>query len=123
MTPNEKTKFKLEAQTRHMVDCLKAACEKYGAALECETSKMYAAYSYTEEDPFVKEIIAACGKVGLTPVLAPSGGGSDANNLNANGVKALVLGTGMAKVHTTAEELTVKNLEDTASLVLSLITG
>ena len=35
----------------------------------------------------------------------------------------LVLGTGMSKVHTTQEEITVKNLEDTAALVLALITG
>lgn len=114
---------KLEAQAQHMLSCLKAACEKYGARLEGGLSKSYSAYSYTESDPFVKEVMAACEKAGLVPRLGASGGGSDANNLNANGVKALVLGTGMAKVHTTAEELTVKNLEDTASLVLSLITG
>jgi len=33
-----------------------------------------------------------------------------------------VLGTGMAKVHTTQEEITIKNLEDTAALVLALAT-
>ena len=114
---------KLEAQTRHMVDCLKAACEKYGAALECETSKMYAAYSWTDEDPFVQEIIAACEKVGLTPVLAASGGGSDANIYNGMGYKAVNLGTGMAKVHTTDEEISIKNLEDTAELVLAIMLG
>ena len=48
------------------------------------------------------------------------GGGSDANNFNANGCMAVNLGTGMAKVHTTNEEITVKNLEDTAALVLAL---
>jgi di/tripeptidase len=31
-----------------------------------------------------------------------------------------VLGTGMAKVHTVQEEITVKNLEDTAALVLAI---
>ena len=69
------------------------------------------------------ESVAACEKAGLRAELAASGGGSDANNFNVNGVKSLVLGTGMDKVHTTQEQLTVKNLEDTASLVLSLIVG
>lgn len=42
--------------------------------------------------------------------------------MNAHGIKALVLGVGMSKVHTTQEEISVQNLVDTASLVLSLIT-
>lgn len=111
---------KLEAQGKHMMDCLREACQKFGATLEGGLSKAYEAYSYREDDPFVQAVADACRKAGLTPSLAASGGGSDANNMNANGVKALVLGTGMTKVHTTQEELSVKNLEDTAALVLAL---
>lgn len=113
---------KLEAQAGHMMDCLKAACEKYGAKLEGGLSHSYSAYSYDGEDPFVKEVIAACEKVGLKHKLAASGGGSDANNFNAIGIKAVNLGTGMAKVHTTQEEISIQNLEDTATLVLALAT-
>ena len=113
---------KLEAQGKHMMDCLQAACEKYGATLEGGLTRAYSAYAYGPEDPFVLEVSAACRRAGLEPSLAASGGGSDANNMNLNGVKALVLGTGMAKVHTTQEELTIKNLEDTAALVLALAT-
>lgn len=111
---------KLEAQGKHMMDCLQAACDKYGATLEGGLTRAYSAYSYTEDDPFVQEVMAACRKAGLEPTLAASGGGSDANNMSANGLKALVLGTGMAKVHTTQEEITAKNLEDTAALVLAM---
>lgn len=111
---------KLEAQGQHMLDCLNAACEKFGATLEGGLTKAYSAYSYGEDDPFVQEIMDACRRAGLEPSLAASGGGSDANNMNANGLKAVVLGTGMAKVHTTQEELTVQNLEGTAALVLAM---
>lgn len=111
---------KLEAQGRHMMDCLQAACDKYGAALEGGLTKSYSAYSYPEDDPFVQEVMDACRRAGLEPSLAASGGGSDANNMSANGLKALVLGTGMTKVHTVQEEITVKNLEDTAALVLAM---
>ena len=113
---------KLEAQGKHMMDCLKNACEKYGATFEGGLSKVYSAYSYTEEDPFVQQVAEACRKAGLEPSFAASGGGSDANNMNFHGIKALVLGTGMDKVHTTQERITVKNLEDTAALVLALAT-
>ena len=113
---------KLEAQVRHMVECLENACRKYGATLESKLEKAYNAYAYTEDDAFVQEIIAACRKVGVEPSFASSGGGSDANNMNHNGVKALVLGTGMEKFHTTAEQISVRNLEDTAALVLAVAT-
>lgn len=113
---------KLEAQGRHMMECLENACRKYGATLEGGLKKSYSAYAYAEDDAFVQEVAAACRKAGLEPSLAASGGGSDANNMNLHGVKALVLGTGMDKVHTTAEQITLRNLEDTASLVLALAT-
>lgn len=113
---------KLEAQVQHMMACLKDACDKYGATLDAKLEKAYSAYAYGNEDPFVQEVMAACKKLGLEPHTEASGGGSDANNFNANGVKAVNLGTGMAKAHTTQEEITVKNLEDTAALVLALAT-
>ena len=113
---------KLEAQAGHMLKCLEDACEKYGATLEGGLTKSYTGYSYAENDPFVEEVVAACKKAGLEPVLAASGGGSDANNMNAGGLQALVLGTGMTKVHTTAEELSIANLEGTAALALALVT-
>ena len=113
---------KLAAQVRHMEDCLRSACRKFGASLELEVTKGYDAYAYGPEDPFVQEVTQACRRAGLQPQIGVSGGGSDANNLNANGIKALVLGTGMSKVHTLQEEIAVKDLEDTAELVLALTT-
>lgn len=114
---------KLEAQGKHMLDCLKEACQRFGATLEGGLTRSYTAYCYQERDPFVQEVCEACRRAGLEPTLAASGGGSDANNLNARGIQALVLGTGMSKVHTVQEELTVQNLEATAALALALITG
>ena len=113
---------KLERQAEHMAQCLRHACEKYGAALDLQMSKAYSPFSIPSEDSFLRAVMAACERVGLTPSLSATGGGSDANNMNAHGIKALVLGVGMSKVHTTQEEISVQNLVDTASLVLSLIT-
>ena len=114
---------KLDRQSGHMVDCLRSACEKYGAKLDVSLTRAYDAFSYGEDDPFVREVVAACHRAGLEPQLDVTGGGSDANNMNAHGIKALVLSTGMAKVHTVEEELEVRNLENTARLVLALVTG
>ena len=43
--------------------------------------------------------------------------------MNRNGIRAVVLGTGMDKVHTTSERITVQNLENTARLCVALMTG
>jgi len=113
---------KLEVQVQHMMDCLKNACQKYGATLESTLTKAYSAYSYTEDNLFIQEVAAACRKIGLEPTFAGSGGGSDANIFNTLGIQAVVLGTGMDKVHTTNEQILVKVLEETAAFVLALAT-
>lgn len=113
---------KLEVQAGHMMDCLRAACEKYGARLEGGLEKAYESYAHSPDDPFVQQVAEAWRRAGAEPVLTSSGGGSDANHLNANGVKAVVVGTGMSKVHTVEEEITVQNLERTAALALALMT-
>ena len=51
-----------------------------------------------------------------------TGGGSDAHVFNLHGIQALILSTGMDNVHTVREQLTLKNLEDTARWALALAT-
>lgn len=112
---------KLEEQARHMEDCLRDACRKYDATLELERTKVYAAFCHDENDPFVQRVVRAMTAAGVKAQCKPTGGGSDANNMSQNGLMALVVGTGMDKVHTTAEQICVTDLEDTARMVLELI--
>lgn len=112
---------KLNAQADHMKTCMEEACKKYGATLELDLETAYLSYTIAAEDPLVKKVEDACGKIGVSMKIGASGGGSDANIMNHNGLKAVVLGTGMDKVHTTAEQITVQNLNDTAHLCLALM--
>lgn len=114
---------KLKAQGEHMRKCLEDACARHGAKLEFELETSYLSYSFREDDELVREVSDACGRIGVKPSFVASGGGSDANVMNHNGIAAVVLGTGMDKVHTTAEYITVENLENTARLCLALMTG
>lgn len=112
---------KLAAQTLHMTQCIDSACKKYGGKFEGKVFEMYQPYKKADSDSFVQEVMAACEKAGLKGETASTGGGSDANNMNQNGISALVLGTGMANVHTVNEYITVENLENTTRLVLELM--
>ena len=55
------------------------------------------------------------GKTGST------GGGSDTNILNKNGVKAVNLGIGMKKAHTLEEYIAIEDLLNSAVMVSELI--
>jgi tripeptide aminopeptidase len=112
---------KLAAQTLHMTQCIDSACKKYGGKFEGKVFEMYQPYKKADSDSFVQEVMAACEKAGLKGEIASTGGGSDANNMNQNGISALVLGTGMSNVHTVNEYITVENLENTTRLVLELM--
>lgn len=112
---------KLAAQKAHMVKCIEDACAKFGGSWEGAVNDSYYAYHVESDDEWMAHIVKACETIGLPVVIKASGGGSDANNMNRNGIKALVLGTGMTKVHSVNEEITIKNLEDTTRLCLQLI--
>lgn len=113
---------KLKKQEKHMLACLRSACDRFGAQLDYTADTTYLSYDFPEEDPFVQAICDACRSIGRQPSFEASGGGSDANIMNHNGIKAVVLATGMEKVHTIDEQISVRNLEDTAALCLALMT-
>lgn len=114
---------KLKAQSDHMVACFEDATKAFGATVEIEVSRMYSAFSIDENAEIVNMAKAACQRTGLTPFTASSGGGSDTNIFNANGLMAINLGIGEKKPHTLEEHLHIKDLVATSHLVLELIKG
>jgi len=112
---------KLKAQAEHMKNCMLDACRKFGARLDIELDTAYVSYKISDDDGLVTLVSDACRKIGVNPAVEASGGGSDANVMNLGGIKAVVLATGMDKVHTTSEQITLKNLRDCAALCLELM--
>lgn len=115
---NEK---KLEAQVQAMVGALKKAAERRGATVEISVERSYSAFRLTEEDSIVRRAMAAAKTLGLTPILMPSGGGSDANIFNAQGIATINISTGMEKVHTTEECIAVANMVKCAEFLLAIL--
>ena len=50
-----------------------------------------------------------------------TGGGSDTNILNANGISAVNLAVGMRLAHTLEENISIEDLEKSAKLVLEIV--
>ena len=112
---------KLNAHKDHLIDCMEKACDAFGAKLDYTAETSYISYFVPENDPLITLIADCCGKIGAKVVVKPTGGGSDANFFNANGLHAVVIGTGMTDVHGVNESITVKNLVDCAKLTLEMI--
>lgn len=112
---------KLAAQVEHMVKCCEDAAEKFNGSVEVDIEHAYSAFLVEEDHMIIDKAKEACANLDFETTIVPSGGGSDTNILNANGISALNLGVGMSKVHTTEEYLAIKDLEDAGKLVLELI--
>lgn len=113
---------KLNFYTEKMIDELKKACNKFGAKLEHSCSAVYNSYKIDENDEFVIFVEEKCKEMEITSITKEyTGGGSDANIFNENGIKTLNISTGMEKEHTCSERISIKNLELLTELVLKLM--
>lgn len=112
---------KLEELTSRLNDTFRTAVMEYGADCEIAVERMYPAFRLSEEDLVVRLAVKAAEKVGCQPRLVKSGGGSDANILNARTVPVANLGMGMRNPHTAHEHIFVSDLVKTAEWVLAIV--
>ncbi len=101
---------KLEAQTKHMLECLRAGAEELKATVEPEVERAYQGFHLPEDAATVRLARAAGEQLGVHVQTVTSGGGSDANVFNAKGIEAAIISTGPQDVHTTDEWVNVKDL-------------
>ncbi len=62
-------------------------------------------------------------RIGRTPVVKATGGGSDANIFNAKGLPTAVLGVGFEAIHSFRESMPVEELVKLTEMVLALATS
>ena len=112
---------KLEAQTKSMVEAMEKAASDFGGEVELDVKRLYTAFKLEESDPMISTLKEIFTEMGMEPVIAPSGGGSDTNHFNANGLKAVNLSVGMNKVHTVDEYIKIEDLANGARMVMEII--
>jgi tripeptide aminopeptidase len=112
---------KMDRQIESMREAVESTTKEYGAEFDFVTTTIYPAYSYGDDDEVVQVAKAAIEAIGLTPHTFSSGGGSDANMFNGNGVPTVNLAVGYEHIHTTKEQIKADDLVKTAELVLSIV--
>lgn len=112
---------KAKDQIDHMVDEINKAAEKFGATAVIKVEKEYDPINLAPEALPVRIAMQAAENIGVKPFLGQTGGGSDANIFNGQGIACVNLGIGMSKVHTTEEFITEENLVANAQFMVEII--
>ncbi len=81
----------------------------------------YDAFAITEDAPVVKLAQNALRQLDIPFTTGKGGGGSDANIFNAAGIPMIIVGTGMNRVHTVAEDIYIEQLHKGALFVAEMI--
>jgi tripeptide aminopeptidase len=89
--------------------------------IKIEVIDDYPLMSVSEEHPLITTAAKAAKGLGRKLRLDMTGGGSDANILNAKGFATVIMGIGMQNVHTTSEYIRLDDMVATAELVLEII--
>ena len=95
--------------------------KEMGGHADVEVNVMYPGFKFADGDHVVEVAKRAAEKIGRTPSLHQSGGGSDANYFNAFGIPTCVLATGMRQIHTHEENIAIEDLEKDAEWVFEII--
>lgn len=109
------------AQREAMIKACEQAAQVFNGTVETEWRLDYPGLLYTEEDSIVVSLYEAARQAGLEPKMINSGGGADANLLDAKGAEAITLSIGMASFHCTDEYISIEHLNQTAQFAESII--
>lgn len=94
---------------------------EFGAEVTVKRNLEYETYQVAADAEVIQLAGRAMKKLGLTMEIVASGGGSDGNYFNRNGLKAVGLSPGYRKVHTYEEEQPIDQLIKCGELVAEII--
>lgn len=112
---------KLAAQLQHMDETFTRVAEEMGGHATVTIEHAYPGFSFTEDAPVVQTAMKAVEKVGRTPKLLTSGGGSDGNIFNGFGIPTVTLSVGYEEIHTTSERMPVEELNKLTELLIEIV--
>jgi tripeptide aminopeptidase len=104
-----------------LVDTATAAASDLECDLETSVERQFRAYRLSRTSPPVAAAARALERLGIEPVYRPTGGGSDANALIANGLPVLNVANGTERNHQPDEFVTADALETMLDLTIEIV--
>ncbi len=120
----------LRQQTEAIVNALEEEVERATivvndetkrASLRLELREDFPLMQVAEDTPLLQLIREAGEAIGRPQQIRAAGGGSDANIYNGQGIDMVILATGMDKVHTVNEQVTVADMVKVSELLVEII--
>jgi tripeptide aminopeptidase len=110
--------IKLVSET---IEIFSKVAKKHGARIKSESKVHIMAYETPLNHSVVKRFQNACKELNILPILHPTLGGSDNNNMEKHGINGLVLATAMNNPHSCEEYSSVSELEKITKIVIKLM--
>lgn len=111
----------LEAQVAGMVDAISMGATGEQCDVEITVVEEFRAFDFSAGSQPLDLAEAALRRIGIEPRRGDTGGGSDVNVFNLLGLPCVNLSSGMQKVHTPEEFITVEDLHDLYRLVMAIV--
>lgn len=89
--------------------------------MDVEIIHKYQPFDLSHDSDVVTLALESCRANGFVPDVTVTGGGSDANFINAYGVPCVILGTGMSEVHTVDEFILEEDLYNSVLMVYGIL--
>lgn len=112
---------KMEEQVQKMKSAFEQVASEMGGRAEVDVQVMYPGFKFGEGDHVVEVAKKAAAKIGRSPELLRSGGGSDANVIAGFGIPTVNLAVGYEEIHTTNERMPIEELNKLAEYVIAII--
>jgi len=112
---------KLQRQTQAMVDALETAAQEMGATVEVTVERQYNAFMADTDGREVRLAGDAMRDLGMEPEHNRTGGGMDANNFTAKGMRCCVIGCGYRNIHSVEENIPVEDFTTGARIVDAIL--
>ena len=115
------TEEKLKSQSEHMKNAMEEAAGAFGGSVDVAVERIYSPFILEETHPMIQTLKEVFGEIGLTVSVHKTGGGSDTNHFNANGIPAVNLSVGDEKPHTLEEHVVIDEFVKSSEMILAII--
>ncbi len=116
-------KEKLCAQTNHMTHIIEKTSQENGAWCKVNIKNLYLPFAIEPHEAVILDAVESAHSIHINPILATSGGGSDANIFNQYNIPTANLSMGMEKAHTNEEYIKIGDLVKITQLLVAIAQG
>jgi tripeptide aminopeptidase len=93
-----------------------------GGRVEISTEMMYPSFNIDTDHPIFDRVAGIFTELGIKTEVTTTGGGSDANYLNNNGIYTLLLSAGYENAHSKHERFYIPDLVNLTKLIIKIVT-